>query len=63
MSDGVVVRAKDVPAATGLARAEFPKKSGPDRRPYVTPDEKESSWKKPGPAAGPFEASSATAAW
>ena len=52
----VVVSAKDVPGATGLARAEFPKKSGPDRRPYVTPDEKESSWKKPGPAAGPFEA-------
>ena len=24
--------------------------------PYVTPDEPESSWKKPGPAAGPFQA-------
>ena len=52
----VAVSAQDVPAATGLAEAEFPKKSGPDRRPYVTPDDKESSWKKPGPAAGPFEA-------
>ena len=51
-----VVSAKDVPAETGLGKVEFPKKSGPDRRPYVTPDEKESSWKKPGPAAGPFEA-------
>jgi hypothetical protein len=39
-----------------LAKAEFPKRRGPDRRPYVTPDEADSCWKKPGPAAGPFEA-------
>ena len=52
----VVVSAKDVPAETGLAKAEFPQRRGPDRRPYVTPDEADSSWKKPGPAAGPFEA-------
>ncbi|MEO2089752.1 MAG: hypothetical protein ABGY75_09675 [Gemmataceae bacterium] len=51
-----VVNAKDVPAETGLAKVEFPKKSGPDRRPYVTPDDADGSWKKPGPAAGPFEA-------
>jgi hypothetical protein len=51
-----VVSAADVPVETGLAKAEFPKKVGPDRRPYVTPDEQDSSWKKPGPAAGPFEA-------
>ncbi|HEY1187677.1 MAG TPA: hypothetical protein VGE74_08470 [Gemmata sp.] len=51
-----VVSAKDVPAETGLAKAEFPQRRGPDRRPYVTPDEADSSWKKPGPAAGPFEA-------
>lgn len=35
---------------------EFPKRRGPERRPYVTPDEADSCWKKPGPAAGPFEA-------
>src|SRR4029079_7480505 len=29
---------------------------GPDRRPYVTPDEAGSCWKKPGPKAGPFQA-------
>ena len=52
----MTVSAKDVPAATGLVTAEFPTTSGPDRRPYVTPDDKESSWKKPGPVAGPFEA-------
>ena len=52
----VVVNAKDVPADTGLAKVEFPKRRGTDRKPYVTPDEVEGSWKKPGPAAGPFEA-------
>jgi hypothetical protein len=52
----VVVEAKDVPAETGLAKVEFPRRRGPDRKPYVTPDEAASSWKKPGPAAGPFEA-------
>lgn len=51
-----VVAARDVPAETGLAKVKFPRKVGPDRRPYVTPDDAESCWKKPGPAAGPFEA-------
>ncbi|MFT3883213.1 MAG: sialate O-acetylesterase [Gemmatales bacterium] len=52
----IVVNSKDVPAETGLAQVEFPTRHGPDRRPYVTPEEPTSSWKKPGPAAGPFEA-------
>ena len=52
----VVVNPRDVPPGTGLAKVDFPKRRGPDRRPYVTPDEADSSWKKPGPAAGPFEA-------
>jgi hypothetical protein len=52
----VVVSAKDVPAETGLATVDFPKKIGPDRRPYVTPEEADSAWKSPGPATGPFEA-------
>lgn len=52
----VAVNPKDVPAETGLAKVEFPKRLGADRRPYVTPDEVDSCWKKPGPAAGPFEA-------
>ena len=52
----MVVNAKDVPAETGLAKVDFPQRRGPDRQPYVTPDEADSCWKKPGPAAGPFEA-------
>lgn len=51
----VTVGSKDVPAETGLARVDFPKRRGADRRPYVTPDEVDSCWKKPGPVAGPFE--------
>jgi len=49
----VVVRPDEVPAETGLRTAKFPV---PERtsEPYITPDAAESSWKKPGPAAGPF---------
>ena len=50
------IKPKDVPAETGLAKVDFPKRRAADRRPYVTPDEANSCWKKPGPAAGPFEA-------
>jgi hypothetical protein len=50
------VSGQDVPAETGLANVEFPKRLGTDRKPYVTPGEAQSSWKKPGPAAGPVEA-------
>jgi hypothetical protein len=51
-----VVRAQDVPAETGLARARFgrPREKAPE--PYVTPDGAASCWKKPGPKAGPFQA-------
>jgi hypothetical protein len=52
----VVVNAKDVPAETGLAKVEFLRKRTTKPQPYVTPDDAESCWKKPGPAAGPFEA-------
>lgn len=52
----VVVNANDVPAETGLARVEFPRSRKADQKPYVTPDEVDSCWKKPGPVAGPFEA-------
>ncbi len=49
----VVVNADAVPAETGLLTTQFPK---PKRttEPYVTPDQPDSSWKKPGPVAGPF---------
>jgi hypothetical protein len=52
----VVVSPKDVPAETGLAKVEFPRKRNANPEPYVTPDEADSCWKKPGPAAGPFQA-------
>ena len=50
------VRPEDVPVETGLAQARFsrPKEDSPE--PYVTPDDTASCWKKPGPAAGPFQA-------
>ena len=52
----IPVSPEDVPAETGLAEVSF---SPPNRRPsepYVTPDDPESCWKKPGPVAGPFKA-------
>ena len=52
----VVVNAKDVPTETGLAKATFRRPNEPRSEPYVTPDDAASSWKKPGPAAGPFTA-------
>ena len=49
----LAVSPADVPAEAGLHKAKFPK---PNRtnEPYVTPHEASSVWKKPGPAAGPF---------
>jgi len=52
----VVVQPEDVPAETGLANAKFSRPKGKPLGPYVTPDDPESCWKKPGPVAGPFKA-------
>jgi len=52
----VVVVPEDVPAETGLQNAKFPEPKRPTE-PYVTPDEPDSSWKRPGPAAGPLKRS------
>jgi len=52
----VVVQPEDVPAETGLAKASFKRPSDKPLPPYVTPDDPESCWKKPGPVAGPFYA-------
>ena len=52
----IAVAPEDVPAETGLHNVDF---SNPDKRTpvaYVTPEDKESCWKTPGPVAGPFEA-------
>lgn len=51
----VAVDAADVPTDTGLhaVRFETPQEKG--EGPYVTPDAPASSFRKPGPVAGPFE--------
>jgi hypothetical protein len=48
---------KPSPAETGLANVTFgrPANAKPPK-PYVTPEDKNSSWKSPGPSAGPFTA-------
>jgi hypothetical protein len=51
----VVVHPKDVPVETGLAKVSFKRPVEAPSRPYVTPDDQESCWKKPGPVAGPFQ--------
>ena len=51
-----VVSPKDVPAETGLAKETFPRSREAKSEPYVTPDDANGSWKKPGPVAGPFRA-------
>ena len=52
----VAVSPKEVPTETGLQNVDF---SNTDKRnpvAYVTPEDKGSSWKTPGPVAGPFTA-------
>jgi hypothetical protein len=52
----VPVRAEDVPSETGLTGMRFDRPREHRPEPYVTPNEAASCWKKPGPAAGPFQA-------
>lgn len=57
IGEWVAVAPGDVPSETGLHDMSFNRAE--DDRPsltYVTPEEEESSWKIPGPAAGPFKA-------
>lgn len=52
----IPVQPEDVPAETGLTEASFSQPNEPPSKPYNTPDDAESGWKKPGPVAGPFQA-------
>jgi hypothetical protein len=52
----VAAHPKDVPAKTGLADLHFDRPQEHAPEPYDTPDAPESSFKKPGPRAGPFKA-------
>lgn len=54
-SEWVVVQAKDVPLETGLTKAEFKRPNVKPEGAYVTPEDAQSCWKKPGPVAGPFQ--------
>jgi hypothetical protein len=51
----VAVSPKEVPEETGLQKVDFSNTDPRTPVAYVTPAEKESSWKTPGPAAGPFK--------
>jgi hypothetical protein len=46
----------EVPAETGLQQIKWVRPIEPPQEPYATPDDPTSSWKKPGPVAGPFKA-------
>jgi len=52
----VPVQPEDVPTETGLTQASFTQSNQSPSKPYTTPDDAESCWKKPGPVAGPFQA-------
>jgi hypothetical protein len=52
----IPVRPEDVPSETKLAEVSFSRSKEEPPEPYVTPDDPESCWKKPGPVAGPFKA-------
>ena len=54
-TEWVAVLPKDVPAETGLLQYEFRRPREAASEPYVTPEAPKSSWKNPGPVAGPFE--------
>jgi hypothetical protein len=55
-AEWVPVRAEAVPAETGLAQVRFDRPTERPSEPYVTPDDANSCWKRPGPVAGPFQA-------
>ena len=50
------VTADQVPNSTGLKQISWKTPSEPPEEPYTTPSQAQSSWKYPGPAAGPFKA-------
>lgn len=56
------VAASEVTAETGLADVSFERKRNGRPKIYETPSETDSSWKKPGPKAGPFKSYPETAA-
>jgi hypothetical protein len=51
----VTVDSKDVPIESGLHEVEFPRVRSAKQGAYVTPEDQQSIWKKPGPVAGPYK--------
>jgi hypothetical protein len=52
----IVTKPNEVPSTSGLAELKFDRPKEPAPQPYDTPEAPESSFKKPGPVAGPFKA-------
>jgi len=52
----IAVAPEEVPSETGLQKVDFRNHDPVTTLAYVTPEDKESCWKKPGPVAGPFKA-------
>lgn len=52
----VAMAAKDVPSTTGLKTIAFDRPKEKAQAPYDTPEGLNTTWKKPGPVAGPFQA-------
>jgi len=52
----IAVKRGDVPLTTGLDKLKFDRPEEQPQQPYDTPEAPESSFKKPGPMAGPFKA-------
>ena len=52
----VVVKPAEVPAATGLSDLRFTRPKEKPPQPYDTPERANTTWKVPGPKAGPFKA-------
>ena len=52
----VVAKPAEVPATSGLAQVRFDRPEENPSEPYDTPEAQDSSFKKPGPVAGPFKA-------
>ena len=54
-AEWTAVQADDVPESTGLRQAQMVRPNQAQSEAYVTPDDADSCWKKPGPVAGPLQ--------
>ena len=56
LGEWIAVASEDVPEETGLQKYSFGEHDKRASLTYITPEDEESCWKTPGPAAGPFKA-------